>query len=392
VAKSKLTDAFVKGVAPPATGRAQIIHYDGEVKGFGLRVTKNGARSFVLNYRVHGIERRYTIGSYPDWKVAVAREEAKRLKRLADLGQDPMGERHQERAAPTINDLADRYLSDHASRKRDRSRADDESMIRQWIRPQLGNKKVIELRHADIEKLHRNITTARSTPTRANRVAALLSKMFSLAIRWEMRVDNPVRGLERNTEEKRNRYLVGDEFRRLSEALAVCSNQSAANAIRLLLLTGARRGEVLGATWDQFDLEKGVWTKPSSHTKQKRMHRVPLSMPARQLLVDMKAVAAVESAFLFPARRGHLDDLKGPWRTICAQAGLHGVRVHDLRHSFASILVSAGLTLPVIGALLGHTQPGTTQRYAHLFDDPLRQATERVGEFVSGNGTANPPK
>ena len=269
---SKLTDSFARSVSSPAKDKPYAIHYDGEVKGFGLRVTK-GARSFILNYRVHGVERRYTIGSFPDWKVSAAREEAKRLKRLVDQGRDPMGERHEERAAPTINDLVDRYLCEHAARKREGSRREDESLIRQWIKPELGNKKVSDLRHADVERLHRKITV-HGTPTRANRIAALLSKMFSLAIRWEMRADNPARGIERNSEEKRNRYLAGDELRRLTDALATHPNQDAANAIRLLLLTGARRGEVLGASWDQFELKEGVWTKPSSHTKQKREHRV----------------------------------------------------------------------------------------------------------------------
>src|SRR5438270_4936795 len=288
--RGKLTDGFVKSVVAPAGGRAHAIYYDGDVKGFGLRVTKGGARSFVLNYRARGIERRYTIGAYPDWKVAAAREEAKRLKRLVDQGRDPMVERHEERAAPTVNDLVDRYLAEHAPRKRERSRREDESMIAQWIKPELGNKKVADVRHADIERLHRKIT-AHGTPTRANRTAALLSKMFSLGIRWEMRTDNPARGLERNSEEKRNRYLAGDELRRLTKALTACKDQNAANAIRLLLLTGARRGEVLAASWDQFDLEEGVWTKPSSHTKQKREHRVPLSAPVRQLLAEMKEAA-----------------------------------------------------------------------------------------------------
>jgi integrase len=201
--------------------------------------------------------------------VSAAREEAKRLKRFVDQGRDPMRERHEERAAPTINDLVDRYLCEHAPRKREGSRREDESLIRQWIKPELGNKKVAAVRHADVERLHRKIT-ARGTPTRANRTTALLSKMFSLAIRWEIRADNPARGLERNIEQKRSRYLAGDELRRLTEALAAYKNRDAANAIRLLLLTGARRGEVLGASWDQFELEEDVWTKPSSHTKQKR--------------------------------------------------------------------------------------------------------------------------
>jgi integrase len=412
--QEKLTDSFVRSAKPPAGERNQVIHYDSEVKGFGVRVTRFGARAFILNYRARGVERRYTIGSYPDWKVATAREEAKRLKRLVDQGRDPMGERYEERAAPTVNDLVDRYLSEHAPRKRERSRRDDQSMIAQWIKPELGNQKVADVRHEDIERLHRKITT-RGAPTRANRVAALLSKMFALAIRWEMRADNPARGLERNSEEKRTRYLSGDELRRLTEALAVYENQTAANAIRLLLLTGARRGELLAARWDQFDLKEGVWTKPSSHTKQKREHRVPLSGPTRQLLAEMREAAdrraaganRAPSRFLFPARRarrplaeinvrgvaresqesdGHMVEIKRPWRAICALAGLSSVRVHDLRHSYASILASAGLSLPVIGALLGHTQPGTTSRYAHLFDDPLRAATERVGAIVAGDG------
>jgi integrase len=410
----KLTDKIAKSAAVPADGKAQRIDYDTEVKGFGLRVTKAGARSFVLNYRVRGVERRYTIGSYPDWGVSAAREEAKRLKRLVDQGRDPMGARHEERAAPTVNELVDRYLAEHAPRKRERSRREDESLIRQWLRPELGKKKVADVRHADVERLHRKITATAPTrgrkadgcPTRANRTAALLSKMFNLAIRWEMIERNPAIGIERNTEEKRTRYLAGDELRRLTEALAVYPNQGAANAIRLLLLTGSRRGEVLGASWDQFNLEEGVWTKPSSHTKQKREHRVPLSAPVRQLLAEMRGAADRRAAetnrepsFLFPAERrargarqgpGHMVEIKGPWRAICKLAGLSGVRVHDLRHSYASILASAGLSLPVIGALLGHTQPGTTARYAHLYDDPLRAATERVGAIVTGNGADKP--
>ena len=255
--QEKLTDSFVRSAEPPVGERNQVIHYDSELKGFGLRVTRFGARAFILNYRARGVERRYTIGSYPDWKVATAREEAKRLKRLVDQGRDPMGDRHEERAAPTVNDLVDRYLSEHAPRKRERSRRDDQSMIEQWIKPELGNRKVADVRYEDIEGLHRKVT-AGGTPTRANRVAALLSKMFSLAVRWELRADNPARGIERNGEERRNRYLACAELARLTDALAAHPNKGAANALRLLLLTGARRGEVLASRWDQFDLEEGV--------------------------------------------------------------------------------------------------------------------------------------
>jgi integrase len=380
--KARLSDSFAKKAPGPPAGKPYVIHYDGEVKGFGLRVTR-GASSFVLNYRSHGIERRLTIGSFPDWKVAAAREEAKRLKRLIDQGFDPMGERHEERAAPTVNDLIDRYLSEHAIRKRERSQREDKSLIEQWIKREFGNRKVADIRHADIERLHRKIT-AHGTPIRANRAATLLSKMFALAARWEMRLDNPVRGLDRNSEERRARYLSGNELRRLTVALAEHPHQQAANAIRLLLLTGARRGEVLAARWNQFDLEEGVWVKPSSHTKQKREHRVPLSATARQLLGEMRS----ESEWVFPSRNGPLTDIKKSWHTICAAAEITGVRLHDLRHTYASVLASAGLSLPIIGALLGHTQAATTHRYAHLLDDPLRAATERAAAIVTGRPAA----
>ena len=145
--------------------------------------------------------------------------------------------------------------------------------------------------------------------------------------------------------------------------------------------------EVLSATWGQFDLEGGVWVKPSAHTKQKKEHRVPLSAPVIALLSEMKGEAG-DGDYLFPGRGdgGHLANLKKPWAAIRKAAKLEDVRVHDLRHSYASILASAGLSLPIIGALLGHTNPATTARYAHLFDEPLREATERVGEVIAAAG------
>jgi integrase len=396
----KLTAGFVKSAEAPTNGKAAyVIYYDSLVKGFGLRVTRARRRSFVLNYRSHGVERRLTIGDANDWPVAAAREEARRLKRLVDQGRDPMGERHEERSAPTVADLCDRYLAEHAPKKRSRSAGEDESLIRQWVRPEFGGRKVVDVGHRDVERLHAKIS--KGTPTRANRVAALLSKAFALAITWEWRPDNPCRGLQKNREQPRQRYLSGDELRRLMAALADFPNQAVANAVRLLLLTGCRKGELLAAEWSQFDLKgKGVWMKPSSATKQGRSHRIPLNTPARQLLAEIKATAdrrvaggnVEPSKFVFPARTaaGHMIELKGAWARICRQAGLDGVRVHDLRHSYASILASAGLSLPIIGALLGHSQPGTTHRYSHLLDDPLRAATERAGAIVTGNRDDKP--
>lgn len=380
----KITDRLVKEIEAPETGNR--ITYDTDIKGFGVRFTAACAKAFILNYRAGGRERRYTIGAYPDWSVAAAREEAKELKRRIDRGEDPMGERHNERAAPTVKDLADRYTEEHLPKKRPSSRQDDQAMLDQIILPRLGKFKVADVRHADIDRLHREVT--KRAPYRANRSAALLSKMFSLAVKWEMRADNPAKGIERNHEEKRTRYLLGDELVRLTAALAEHPEQTSANAVRLLLLTGARRGEVLSATWDQFDVEAGVWIKPSAHTKQKSEHRVPLSAPAMQLLSDMKATAAGDCLFPGKSPDVPLTEIKHFWAAICRTADIKDCRIHDLRHTYASILASAGLSLPVIGALLGHTQPNTTARYSHLFDDPLRQATERVGAVVTAAGNA----
>lgn len=397
----KITDALVKSLEPPAGGNR--ITYDDEIKGFGIRVTAAGAKAFVVTYRAAGRQRRITIGSYPDWKVAAARDEAARIKREVDRGNDPMGERHAERAAPTVAELGERYLEEHGPRKREMSLRDDKAMITKVINPAIGAIKVEAVKRSDIADLHRKMTAR--APIRANRVLALLSKMFSLANAWEIRDDNPAKGIERNPEERRERYLKPAELLRLTEALNAHGDQASANIVRLLLLTGARRGEVLNATWAQFDLEEGVWTKPSATTKQKRVHRVPLNAPALALLVAMHeaSLAAREKALklgrasqeviearaarLFPGLKSTKDaaqgDLKKSWAAICKAADLDCLRLHDLRHSYASFLASAGLSLPVIGALLGHTQPATTARYAHLLDDPLRQATERVGAIVT---------
>jgi integrase len=379
----KLSDKEVRNIAAPTANNR--VTYDTEVKGFGVRTTAAGAKSFVLNYRADGRERRITIGSFPDWTVAAARHQAKLLKRGIDLGEDPMGERHAERESPTVKALADRYLAEHAIRKRERTAKEDASLLLQHVVPKLGGMRVAAARRADIEAFHRQVSKV--TPVRANRALSLLTKMFNLAIGWEMRTDNPCKGIERNHEVKRERYLTPAELERLMSALSSHQRQASANAIRLLLLTGARRGEVLGATWDQFDLAAGVWTKPAAATKQKKLHRIPLSAPTRQLLADMRAVS--EGPALFPGRRENESqtDLKRFWASICRKAGISGMRVHDLRHSYASYLASSGLSLPVIGALLGHSSPVTTQRYSHLLDEPLRAATERVGRIVAGTNS-----
>ena len=390
----KLTDEIVRDLAAPASGNR--ITYDSEVIGFGCRVTSAGARSFVLNYRVAGRERRITIGKWPNWKTAAARREASILKRKVDVGDDPLHQRQARRDAPTVAELADLYRKVHLPSKRPASAAGDELALRKHILPKLERMRVAEVQHADVAELHRAVT--KTAPIGANRMLALLSTMFNLAIREKWRSDNPCHGVKRNQESRRERFLAPAEIARLSKALAASPEQASANAIRLLLLTGARRGEVLGARWDEFDLDAGTWTKPGARTKQKTLHRVPLSGVAIALLSEMRAKAGKDPIYLFPSmsrpgpdgrrREQPLRSLKTMWGAMCRKAQLRDVRLHDLRHSFASMLASGGASLPLIGALLGHTQSQTTLRYAHLVDDALRGAVEQVGAILHTRGAA----
>jgi integrase len=209
--------------------------------------------------------------------------------------------------------------------------------------------------------------------------------MFSLAVEWGFRTDNPAMGIKSFDEQKRTRWLTVEELGRLTKALRKHPNQASANAIRLMALTGARKGEVLHASWSEFDLEAGTWTKPSHHTKQKRQEHVPLNAAALDLLKLLKKKAnGSDYLFLGPNQQSPLQDVKRTWKSVTIAAKLTGVRIHDLRHTFASHLVSDGLSLHIVGKLLGHTQAQTTARYAHLADQPLREATNRFAEIVNG--------
>lgn len=375
----RITEKTIKSLKAPETGNR--IFYDEQVGGFGVRLTAGGAISFILTYWTRGRQRRHTIGRHPEMNATAAREEAIRLRDEIRRGGDPLRDKEQRREAPTVADLYNDYIERHAKiHLRPNTIRSAEGMARKHILPRIGRIKVVELTRRDIEELHNSVKEA---PYQANRVRALLSKMINLAKAWEWRDDNPCEGVPKFREEKRERWLSTQEIERLCDALDRHPNQSAANAIRLMLLTGARRGEVLSSGWDDFNLELGVWTKPSHHTKQKRTEHVPLSPPALQLLASIKQKSP--NGYLFPGNvRGQpLQEIKRVWATVCKHAKIEKVRLHDLRHTYASHLVSSGMSLPIVGRLLGHTQPQTTARYAHLADDPLRQATNRFASIVA---------
>lgn len=382
--KANLTDEKVRKLKP--AGVEQII-WDQQVSGLGVRVTAAGKKSFILKFRVNGRGKKPTLGACGPGALSVAEARAMAVtwKTSAQQGIDPTRARQQERTAPTVADLCDEYVRRHGSRKR--SGFEDQRKIDVVIKPRMGALRVKDVSQFDVDDLHRKYA---DRPYEGNRVLALLSKMFSLAERWGWREGNPARGVERYPEEPRERFLTPEEIARLSAALSAyvaekpsADREDAVAIVRIAMMTGARSGEVLAAEWDQFDLEAGLWIKPSSHTKQKRTHRVPLSPEVVNILASRER----RSRFVFPGpgKSGHRDSIRSAWARIQAlTGGIDDVRVHDLRHTYASVLVSSGVSREMIGALLGHTQAQTTMRYAHLYDDPLREATSRAGWMLSG--------
>jgi integrase len=254
------------------------------------------------------------------------------------------------------------------------------ALAKRIVLPNLGHRPVAAVTRHEVETLHASLA---ATPYQANRARSLLSAMFNKAVSRGWRPDNPVKGVAAFEEQSRDKWLTRPELERLLAALNASPHQRSANAAKLLMLVPSRKGEVLNAKWSQFDLEAGTWTKPSHHTKQRRLHHVPLNPVAVTLLKDMKTTAKPKpDDHLFPGNvpGKPLTDIKRFWKTTKKALGFEGVRMHDLRHSLASVMVSEGEGLHIVGALLGHTQARTTQRYAHLSNAALREAAERFSK------------
>jgi integrase len=251
----------------------------------------------------------------------------------------------------------------------------------------------------DIRDMHRKISESigRSGPraVRANRILAVCSKMFSLSLvplsgentPWRNAAQgNPCKGIERNHEEGRERFFSQPELAAISDALAKYPGV-AADCVRLIMLTGCRPVEAMTAEWEEFDKEPGYWIKPSAHTKQRKVHRLPLSPPAIELIARLREKRKGNWVFPGDIAGEPLKALWHVWVFVRKETGLgKDARIYDLRHTFASVGAGGGLGLPIIGRLLGHTQSRTTQRYAHLADDPLREAAEKITTVITGAG------
>ena len=376
----KLTKKYVESIKPDPN--KPIKSWDSELKGFGLITYPSGRKTYCLQYRnSERVKKRIKIGAHGQINTEIARDKARQLLAEISQGEDPSAAKKQYKDKPTIHNLIHDYLEGHAAKKRAKSIMEDKKLIGSIIEPHFGSKKVDAITRRDIENLH---TKMSNRPYSANRTLALLSKMFSLAVGWGWRSDNPAQGIERYQEQKRERWLKGEELERFWSVLDKYPDNRTALLVKFLLLTGARKGEAMSSTWSQFDLKQGVWTKPSHMTKQKKTEHLPLSGDALDVLKQLKRLNTDKSAYVFPGRKEGepIKEIKTFWKKLLLEAQIEDLRVHDLRHTHASHLVSSGMSLSIVGKLLGHTQAATTQRYAHLADEPLRQAVELFGSKV----------
>jgi integrase len=390
--RDKITKRSVDALKAQPNG-AEAVIWDTEVRGFGVRAQRGGSRSYIVHYRA-GIGRgaplrKLTIGKHgAPWTPEMARNEARRLLGLVEGGADPAAAKIARKEAPTVADLADRFLAEHAEAKRKASTlAEYRRLVVRLVLPALGKRKVADVTRADIAKFqHDN----RAAPYQANLVLAILSKMFSLAEVWGLRPDgsNPCRHVERFPERKRERMLSPAELARLGDALASFEGSPyAVAAVKLLVFTGARVGEVLGLRWDWIDFERGEARLPDSKSGAKTLHLPP---PALAVLADVLRLDGNPYVIVGQRPGAPITNLQKAWEVIRAAAGLDDVRLHDLRHAFASVAASSGMGLPIIGKMLGHTQAATTARYAHLASDPVKAAAAAVaGKIAAAMGSGS---
>ena len=377
----KLTKKYIDSLKPESR---DYVKWDTEVHGFGIRVRPSGRKTYILKYRANGGRsgtiRKPAIGVHGNITCDEARAIAKRWLAEVARGGDPSGERKAHRGTPTVAELCEQYLSEHAEpHKKPRSVEEDRRNMRLHVLPALANKRVSAVTRADVAKIHSSL---RNRPAAANKVRALLSHMFALAEAWGLRPDgsNPCRHVKKYPERQRERFLTADEWKRLADTLNDCAEpRNVVAAIRLLAFTGCRLSEILTLRWEHVEIEAACLRLPESKTGAKIVY---LSAPALEVLASIKPIE--DNPYVIVGRRpgSHLIDLQRPWRRIRRKARLEGVRIHDLRHSYASVGAGVGLSLPIIGKMLGHTQAVTTERYAHLAADPLKTAVERVGAEI----------
>lgn len=383
MAKDKLTKRVVEGLDKR---EKDYIVFDTELPGFGIRVMPSGKRFFLIQYRRHGRTRRVMIGQFGPVTAEIARKEAIRM--LGDVrgsDGDPAAIRDRERQSATMPELGARFLTEYVTvRCKPSTQAEYKRCVELFINPFFGKQRVRSVSTADVAEMH---GAHSHIPYQANRTLGVLSKMMNLAETWGIRDKhtNPCEDVERYPEYKRERFLLPKEMKRLGEVLSQfeadgSESKYAVAAFRLLLLTGCRLSEIQTLRWEYVDLDEAQLNLPDSKTGAKTIHLGDASV---RILENLPRVDDNPYVIVGKFEASHLTDLQRPWRRIRKEAGLDNVRIHDLRHTFASGGLLVGEGLPMIGKLLGHTQVQTTARYAHLANDPIKAAASKISERLA---------
>lgn len=394
---AKLTKRVVDAAETPG------IIWDDELRGFGLRTFSGGAKSYVLSYRAgrgrNAPQHRITIGQHGALTPDQARREAKRLLGSIASGSDPAEARKAEARQMTLAALCDLYLAEGCGHKKPATIKADRARVRNHIVPTLGKLRIDRITRADVERMVRDVTagkTAAPVPDKrplgklaqggrgtAAQALAVLGAVLSFAVDRGLLDANPVRGVRKPPTRKMQRFLSAAELARLGEALdaeARASGPYGAAAIKLLIMTGARRGEILGLRWDMIDVHRAMIFLPDSKTGAKPIY---LNAPALALLAELPRQHGNPFVICGARDGAALVGLDKVWARVTKAAALPGVRLHDLRHSFASVGAAGGNSLPIIGALLGHKHAMTTQRYAHVSADPVRAAGDAIAQRIA---------
>jgi integrase len=360
--------------------------WDAAVTGFCIRCRAAGTLTYAVKTRAKGRQRWITIGRHgAPWTPDTARKEALRIIGLGTTGIDIGAERQAEREEPNLSEVIDRFLLIHGPKLKLQTRHDYARILRSDVVPHLGSRKVSDITRADCSRFHSGMA---ETPRKANLVLAILSRVLSWAQEHGYRAEgdsNPTKGIKKFRENNRERYLSPEEYRRLGQVLGALEEASQESpfviaALRLILVTGARLNEILTLKWSHVDLERAALRLPDSKSGPKVIR---LNQQAMGVLENMPRVHGNPYVIVGKLEGGRLVNLQKPWRRIRTLAGIPDVHIHDLRHSFASMAVASGASLPMIGKMLGHTQTRTTARYAHLADDPLRQINSQVGDAIA---------
>lgn len=385
----KFTKLALDALSLPDPGERAVVS-DEKATGLQLRFTSNGVKTFSVFRRIKGGQpERVTLGRYPDMTIEQARRKAAEVNAAIEGGANPAAAKRAHKAELTFGDLVREYIERHA-KLRKRTCGDDEQRFRQYLEKPLAAKKLSAITRQTIAAIHSAITRA-GHPAVANRVLALVSSVYGRAVEWGLTETNPAKGIRRNPEKNRDRFLQSDEMPHFFAALAQEPNPTIRDYFLLSLLTGARRSNVLSMRWSEVNLADAVWRIPM--TKNGTPQHVTLTPEAVQILAARKEAAEPREVFVFPGqgKTKHLAEPKKGWLRVLEQAGLSDLRIHDLRRTLGSWQAKTGASLAIIGKSLNHKSQQTTAIYARLDLDPVRQSVERATAAILAAAGVNKP-